>query len=401
MTQIALINNIIVFFIAFFGTGIVFLVFLSDPKSKINQSFSFLTILYILWIVFGFFSNTAIQIESSLFFMKLRFAVVSLFFVASYFFPIYFPYEGKRYKKLDRIVLGTGVFFFFLSVFTNLIIKSVEVRDWGTEVIFGKGGFSFYLMVILLTLVIAFQLLRKYSKSPKEYRTRIQYFLVGVFIFISANFIFNVIFPLLGTYRYYQIGDYSAILFLSLTAFAILRKELFGIKVIVTGLLVILIGTLFFIDILAFTRVLWMQTIKSIILFFFLGLGYYLVKNVIKEIRQREDLERLASDLRKANTTKEQNIIEIERLKEGLEEKVRERTKELKEAKATLEVQIKARTKELRDLTGNLEKQVEEKTKELQVRVEELEKHHRVMVGRELKMIELKEEIERLKRGKK
>ncbi len=44
-----------------------------------------------------------------------------------------------------------------------------------------------------------------------------------------------------------------------------------------------------------------------------------------------------------------------------------------------------------------LEEQVERKTQELQEKVEELEKFHKIAVGRELKMIELKEEIQRLK----
>jgi len=52
---------------------------------------------------------------------------------------------------------------------------------------------------------------------------------------------------------------------------------------------------------------------------------------------------------------------------------------------------------EIKTLQENLEKKVEEKTGELQKRVEELEKFHKLTVGRELKMIELKEEIKKLK----
>lgn len=44
-----------------------------------------------------------------------------------------------------------------------------------------------------------------------------------------------------------------------------------------------------------------------------------------------------------------------------------------------------------------LERRVKERTKELQMRVEELEKYHLLTVGRELRMIELKKEIETLK----
>ena len=277
-----------------------------------------------------------------------------------------------------------------------MIIKSVKLEKWGTEIIFGKGGIGFYLMVISLTSIIAFQLLRKYFNSPPKYKRRIQYFIIGVFIFILANFIFNVVFPLLGTYRYYQLGDYSAVLFLGITAYAILKKELFGIKVVATGLLVLFIGSLFFVDILAFTGSSWIRAVKIFILFFFLGLGYYLVKSVIKETKQRESLEKMTSELREANKLKENNIAEIKKLKEGLEKKVKERTKELKEAKTALEIQVQARTKELKKLNDSLEEQIKEKTEELQTRVDELEKYHQLMVGRELKMIELKNKIEEL-----
>jgi methyl-accepting chemotaxis protein len=70
----------------------------------------------------------------------------------------------------------------------------------------------------------------------------------------------------------------------------------------------------------------------------------------------------------------------------------------LQELKTVLEIKVKARTKELRELTENLEEQVKERTRELQERVNELEKFHKLTIGRELKMIELKKEIKGLKR---
>lgn len=70
---------------------------------------------------------------------------------------------------------------------------------------------------------------------------------------------------------------------------------------------------------------------------------------------------------------------------------------ELEESKMVLQIKVKAKTKELRELTENLDFKVKEKTKELQNRIEELERFHQLTVGRELKMIELKREIKRLK----
>jgi methyl-accepting chemotaxis protein len=84
----------------------------------------------------------------------------------------------------------------------------------------------------------------------------------------------------------------------------------------------------------------------------------------------------------------------------GLEKKIAERTKELQEARSVLEIKVQARTRELKDLAESLEKQVEQRTKELERRLNELEKFHKLTVGRELKMMELKKELEKLKREK-
>jgi len=84
----------------------------------------------------------------------------------------------------------------------------------------------------------------------------------------------------------------------------------------------------------------------------------------------------------------------------------------LEESKKVLEIRVKARTKELEELNKALEEKVQERTKELQEKIEELEKMKKeleekirelekfreITVGRELKMIELKKEIEKLKK---
>lgn len=71
---------------------------------------------------------------------------------------------------------------------------------------------------------------------------------------------------------------------------------------------------------------------------------------------------------------------------------------ELEEERATLEVKVKARTKELENLTKELEGKVKERTKKLEEKMEELEKFNKLAIGRELKMVELKEEVEKLKK---
>ena len=98
-----------------------------------------------------------------------------------------------------------------------------------------------------------------------------------------------------------------------------------------------------------------------------------------------------------------ENILFEERVsfisRQELEKRVSERTTELEELKNSLEQTVKERTTELEELKTGLEQTVIERTKTLEEKVEELKLVNRLMVDRELKMVELKKEIEELKKA--
>lgn len=77
-----------------------------------------------------------------------------------------------------------------------------------------------------------------------------------------------------------------------------------------------------------------------------------------------------------------------------------EGTKELQDERGSLEKKVEERTKELEKLKNSLEKTVEERTKNLNSKVLELERMNDLMVGRELRMAELKEKIKELEKKK-
>lgn len=93
----------------------------------------------------------------------------------------------------------------------------------------------------------------------------------------------------------------------------------------------------------------------------------------------------------------DREIIVLEKSLNRTAENIKEYQTNLEEAKTTLEIKVRARTKELEELAKGLDEQVKERTKKLEERVNELERFRKLTVGRELKMVELKEEIKGLK----
>lgn len=123
------------------------------------------------------------------------------------------------------------------------------------------------------------------------------------------------------------------------------------------------------------------------------------------EIESKDELGKLSAQFNKMTRQLKEAKVSLEKAKTVLETKVKERTKELEktaealgESKIVLEIKVRARTQELEELAKNLEGQVKQRTKELQEKIQELEKFQKFAVGREIKMVELKEEIKRLQK---
>ena len=123
------------------------------------------------------------------------------------------------------------------------------------------------------------------------------------------------------------------------------------------------------------------------------------------EIESQDELGDLSIQFNKMTQQLKEIKASLEKSKTELGVKVKERTKELEkttealeESKTVLAIKVKARTQELENLTKNLEEQVKERTGELQEKVKELEKFQKFAVGREMKMVELKEEMKKLKK---
>lgn len=233
MSSFFLINTLFVLVITISGFWIGFWVYLANRKSKINQTFLLMTLCSTLWIDFAYFGNFLNLGNIAQTWAKLGYGMATLFLIPFYFFSKFFPKEEEKESPLlNKAIITICVFLFLLSVFTNSLVKDVETTRWGIFPVTGPGKFIYFSGIFLMALFIASRLFIKYSKLTKEEGVKTQYFLVGLFIFVTANLISNVILPFWQkTPRYYYFGNYSAIFLLGLTAYAIVKYRFLNIRV--------------------------------------------------------------------------------------------------------------------------------------------------------------------------
>ncbi len=303
MVEVNILERLIVALINLIGILLALWVYSANSKEKLNQWFVVMTFSVIFWVNFSFLGFSAGDNFWAVFFYRLNASSVSIFLVAFYYFyVVHFLKQTGKYEIVGKIVAGLGVLFAGLSVFTDLIIQKTIEKEWGHEIVFGPANdfFNFYAMGV--SLVVITLLIKRYFQLPKNQKSKIEYFLVGTFLFVLFNILFNVIFPLLNdTVVYQHFGDYSAIFLLTFTAYAVVRQNLFGIKIIISALLVSFIAALLSLDIFIFTELPILQAFKVFGLITFLFLGRNLIKNVLDEEKQLEKTKKLNNELARAN----------------------------------------------------------------------------------------------------
>ncbi len=316
MNIFPIINNLLIIFIVSTGIWLSFWVYANNYKSKTHRFFLLMIFLALLWIVLCYLGSVfVVDLSLSIFLARIAYGTTVLFFIPFYFFSINFLGEEQKYRYLKISVLFGSIILFFISAFTDLVAKDMVLTDFGLVPILGEGKFLYFGFVLLVSLFILSRFLKKYFKANDKEKLKLQYFLIGFLIFVIANLIFNVVLAIQeGIARYYLIGNYSIVFFLAFTAYAIVKQHLFGMKIVLTSLMVAFITITLLIDIFVLTPEIILKLFKSLLLAFFIYFGWVLIKSVFKETEEKKKLKRLAKKLRAANSKLTAAYIQLKKL---------------------------------------------------------------------------------------
>ncbi len=310
--------RLIVFLINIIGIYLIFLMKKEKVERKIKISFISMVILMFTWVNFASLSRN-LPIEKGLIFIRIAWSITPLFFFVIFYFILEFLNKQKsKWVFLKLFFLPISIISIPLVLFTSLVIKDIYFVERTLNILYGRASWWFFATVLVLTAINLYILLNKYFKIKDSIeRKKIEYVLIGFLIFFILNGVFNLVLPFFfNIFHLYYLGDYSTIVLISFFAYAIIKKELFGIKIVLTQILVFGLAFLTLIQAI-FTPSLEWKIINGAILFFFVFFGIYLVKAVKQEEERTKKAERIAKREKRLREDSEKLIVEIKRLNEA------------------------------------------------------------------------------------
>lgn len=297
------INKIIVFLINLVGLWLIYLVNKRNPRKVTSYLFTLMTFLMFVWVNFAYLARIMPNNTYGLWTIKSAWAITPLFFITIYFFIDAILDNKKRKLWFDSLLIFVGVLNIPFVIFTPLVIKDIWFNAKGIlEISYGGLEWIFFGEVLVLTVLNFYTLLKKRSKQSDKNRKRTDYLLIGFSFFFLMNAIFNISLPVFfNIFNLYVFGDYSTIVLISFIAYAIIKSELFGIKVLMTQALIIIIAILLLANVVVSDS--WLEYTWNISLFVsFAFFGYYFIKSVRGRMEARKKIEKYTKRLKKANT---------------------------------------------------------------------------------------------------
>ena len=304
--------TIILIVVSFTILGLGFSV-VHTSKEKINRLYFINIITIICWSISMIYYRTS-SVDTIVTWTKLLYVSASL--IASNFLYFTYAFPDRNYfisitKKAFIFIPNLILIVLILS--GDYIIKGAQVSLDSENIINWGSLYFIYVIYILYYFNFAFyRLIVKYKNSYNDIvkKTQLRYVIIGYMSSGVISFATNLILPSFGYFVLNWVGQVSTILMAVSAAIAIVKHQLFNTKVIVTEFLVFILWIILLVRVMIAVEMVDIIISGAILIVTFF-VGIFLIKSVIREVNQRERIEKLAVDLRVANS----RLLELDKQK--------------------------------------------------------------------------------------
>lgn len=227
-------TNIALVIIFGLNLGLALMVWLINPKNKINISFALSAFCFGLWSLMEALFRETDSEGLAFIFARFETSFGSLIVVFFTIFALFFPYQHKKINLFSKILFFVPILIlFYLIWFTKYFIESVVIlANNGNDFIFNIYGRIYFAIFMFVYPIIAFYwLIKKFFRSTNIFRVNIGYVLVGTGIVGVFCTIFGVIIPLIdGRNNPWYAPVFSIPMIIILTWFILIGNKKIYIK---------------------------------------------------------------------------------------------------------------------------------------------------------------------------
>lgn len=304
----------------FFGIA----VFLKNRKAVSNIVYGLLSLAIVIWC-YSWFAMLLVDNNDgfALFFARLlNFGAV--FIPVFYFHWILSLINLDKNRKKNLLFAYILTFIFAILSWTPYYIKGVH------SILFfpywPSAGF-FYILYLVFGYIIfsgygVYLLLKHFPKFDYFKKNQIKYVILGSLMGFGGGAVnFFLMYKINPFGSFGNVGIFVSLgLFIPFTiplTYATIKYRLMDIKIVFTEIMAVLVAITLFIDFifsLLSSGFILSTIFKLVIFFIFAYLGILLIRGVLKEIKQREQMEKMAWDIRRAYEIEKKAKEELQRL---------------------------------------------------------------------------------------
>ena len=279
------------------------MVYFKNRQSWTNRLFFILSFFIDLYIIVNFislhpFSSTP---ASQLFWIRIVMFVTSFIGPTLVLLVHTFPQERIQMERKYWIPLFSLMMFSTSASLTPLVFSAITYPKGNPVPVPGPGIVLFIADFVGLFLLSFGILIYKYRKSSGTDKLRFLYLFLGILFSFSLMGIFTVIFVvILKTSAFVFLGPIFPVILMAFIAYTIVKLSLFDIRVAATQVLVAIIWIILFSKIIV-SPTLGERLVDIAVFITMIVFGYLLVKSVLREIKQRERLQKVTNELEAAN----------------------------------------------------------------------------------------------------
>lgn len=274
-----------------------FVVYIGSDKTS-SKLFSLFSIPVALWSISYGLMVSLTQPELSLILIKLNHVLGLIASIGFLFFSISYPNDKPINKSLISISVILGIIYSYVILFSSLMIKfmyPISLPDrWGWST--GTIYFSYSIIFLTLWIIILTNLYNKKNYLvTKNDKLNQQFMFWGLCIGIIPPFVLNILLPTFHIYGISWTGPIFSAIWVFIIGYSIMRYRQMNVRVVITEMLAISLTIIFFINIFIKAQ---FGVIENILTFLvFLLLATFLIRGVLVEVKQKEELRDLNENL--------------------------------------------------------------------------------------------------------